>query len=83
MLPVDTEACQLCAEDTYRAGDATPENNICKPVPAGEQEAVRRVVAGVGAGRPVGVGLVSGGHPCRGWLEGNPAVHMPHQLMCS
>lgn len=34
-LPDDTAACELCPEDTYRAGDATPENNVCKPVPAG------------------------------------------------
>ncbi|PSC74950.1 von Willebrand factor type EGF andpentraxin domain-containing 1 Flags: Precursor [Micractinium conductrix] len=29
------QPCTLCPADTYRAGDATPENNVCKPVPAG------------------------------------------------
>jgi len=31
-----TKVCELCPLDTYRSGDATPENNVCKPVPAGE-----------------------------------------------
>lgn len=30
-----TLACQPCAANTYRSGDASPENNECRPVPAG------------------------------------------------
>ncbi|PSC75144.1 serine threonine [Micractinium conductrix] len=34
-LPDYRMGCVACIEDTYRAGDATPENNVCKPIPAG------------------------------------------------
>ena len=27
--------CTACAAGTYRSGDAAPENNACKPIPAG------------------------------------------------
>ncbi|PSC75222.1 serine threonine [Micractinium conductrix] len=34
-LPDYKMGCVQCIDDTYRAGDATPENNVCKPIPAG------------------------------------------------
>lgn len=34
-LPAADQACQLCPSDTYRTGNAAPENNVCKPIPAG------------------------------------------------
>lgn len=34
-LPDPTAPCQECPADSYRSGDATPENNVCKPIPAG------------------------------------------------
>ena len=33
--PAVINSCTACAIGTYRAGDATPENNVCKPIPAG------------------------------------------------
>ena len=30
-----TAACATCPANTYRSGDASPENNVCKNVPAG------------------------------------------------
>ena len=30
----------LRTQDTYRTGDATPENNLCKPIPPGYKLAV-------------------------------------------
>jgi hypothetical protein len=29
------QGCQTCPDDSYRTGDATPENNECKPIPPG------------------------------------------------
>ena len=34
-LPDQKEPCQECPADHYRSGDATPENNVCKPIPPG------------------------------------------------
>ncbi|KAL4425823.1 hypothetical protein ABPG75_009839 [Micractinium tetrahymenae] len=31
-------ACVPCADGKFRSGDATPENNVCKPIPAGYKE---------------------------------------------
>jgi len=36
VLPDQTKACVQCDVYQYRSGDATPENNVCKLVPAGE-----------------------------------------------
>ena len=33
--PSATSVCTPCAAGTYRSGDAAPENNVCKPIPAG------------------------------------------------
>lgn len=30
--------CTNCTDTYYRSGDATPENNVCKPIPAGYRE---------------------------------------------
>ena len=30
--------CTACPDGYYRSGDATPENNVCKPIPAGYRE---------------------------------------------
>ena len=34
------KACTLCASGTYRIGDASQNNNVCKKVPAGGQPVV-------------------------------------------
>ena len=40
-LPSWDVECQVCPQDTYRTGDATPENNVCKPIPPGATWAVQ------------------------------------------
>ena len=30
--------CTACTKYTYRSGDAAPENNVCKKIPAGYKE---------------------------------------------
>lgn len=45
-LPDQTQACVTCGDDTYRTGDATPENNVCKRIPAGYREKTVDDVAG-------------------------------------
>lgn len=42
----DGTACQPCDDGKFRSGDATPENNECKPIPAGYRE---KLVSGEGA----------------------------------
>lgn len=37
------KACTLCASGTYRIGDASQNNNVCKKVPAGGQPVVNTV----------------------------------------
>lgn len=39
--------CTACPSDTYRSGDATPENNECRPIPAGYRLKPESVVDGV------------------------------------
>ncbi|KAL4420791.1 hypothetical protein ABPG75_010447 [Micractinium tetrahymenae] len=34
-LPAQDQACEVCPQDTFRTGDAVPENNVCKPVAPG------------------------------------------------
>lgn len=35
-LVANALACSLCPTGTYRIGDASPENNVCKKIPAGK-----------------------------------------------
>ena len=28
-------ACEACRDGWYRSGESTPDNNVCKPIPAG------------------------------------------------
>lgn len=45
----DGTACQPCADGYFRSGDATPDNNVCKAIPAGYRE---KLVAGENANAP-------------------------------
>lgn len=56
--PTKTEAssnakgCSLCGINTYRSGDAAPENNKCLPIPDGEHRflVVAQPASGTGNG---------------------------------
>lgn len=41
-----TFTCTACKSGYYRSGDATPENNVCKPIPAGYREKTTSDAAG-------------------------------------